>query len=48
VFEFHSHIGGCEVPIGLGVSGIMIVDPGGNFVDEGLIRRPKRARGWAI
>ena len=32
--------GGCgEVPVGLGVVGIAVVLPGGDFVDEGLFVR---------
>ena len=34
MFEFDTGICGCEVPIGLAVSGIAIIDPGGNFLDE--------------
>ena len=34
--EFDASLGGCEVPVGLGVIGISLLFPGGNFVDEGL------------
>ena len=36
MFEFDTCIGGCEVPVGLGVVDIAIVLPGGDFLDEGL------------
>ena len=36
MLEFDTCIGGCEVPVGLGVVGIAVVLPGGDFVDEGL------------
>ena len=29
-------VSSCEVPVGFGVSGIVVVLPGGDFVDEGL------------
>ena len=34
--EFDPCVGGCEVPVGFGASGIAVVLPGGDFVDEGL------------
>ena len=34
--EFDPCVGSCEVPVGFGVSGIAVVLPGGDFVDEGL------------
>ena len=34
--EFDARLGGCEVPVGLGVIDISLLLPGGNFVDEGL------------
>ena len=34
--EFDTGVWGCEVPICLGVVGISIVLPGGDFLDEGL------------
>jgi len=36
VLEFDTGIGGCELPICLGVVGISIVLPGGDFLDEDL------------
>ena len=35
MFEFDTSVGGCEVPVGLGVVGIAVVLPGGDFLDEG-------------
>jgi hypothetical protein len=37
MLEFDACIGRREVPIGLGVIGIAVVLPSGNFVDEGLV-----------
>jgi hypothetical protein len=34
--EFDTCIGGCEVPVGLGVVGIAVVLPGSDFLDEDL------------
>ena len=34
--EFDPCVGGCEVPVGFGVSGIAVVLPGGDFVDQDL------------
>ena len=36
MLEFDASIFGGELPVGLGVVGIAIVLPGGDFVDEGL------------
>jgi hypothetical protein len=36
MLEFDACIGRRELPIGLGVIGIAVVLPSGNFVDEGL------------
>ena len=36
MLEFDASVWGCEVPIGLGVIGIAVLLPGGDFVDEGL------------
>ena len=36
MLEFNSSIFGGELPIGLGVVGIAVVLPGGDFVDDGL------------
>jgi hypothetical protein len=36
MLEFEASIFGGELPVGLGVVGIAIVLPGGDFVDEGL------------
>ena len=36
MLEFDAGIGGCEVPVGLGVVGIAVVLPCGDFLDEGL------------
>ena len=36
MLEFDASILGCEVPVGLGVVGIAVVLPGGDFLDEGL------------
>ena len=35
MFEFDAGVGGCEVPVGLGVVGIAVVPPCGDFLDEG-------------
>ena len=37
MLEFDACIGGCELPVGLGVVGISVVFPGGDFGDEGLL-----------
>jgi hypothetical protein len=36
MLEFDACVGGSEVPVGLGVMGIAVVLPGGDFIDEGL------------
>ena len=36
MLEFDASARCCEVPIGLGVVGIAVVLPGGDFVDEDL------------
>jgi len=36
MLEFDACVRGCEVPVGLGASGISVVLPGGDFVGEGL------------
>ncbi len=36
MLEFDASFGRCEVPAGLGVIGIPLLLPGGDFVDEGL------------
>ena len=36
MLEFDASFGRCEVPAGLGVIGISLLLPGGDFVDEGL------------
>jgi hypothetical protein len=36
MLEFDARGGGSELPIGLGVVGIAVLLPGGDFVDEGL------------
>ena len=36
MLKFDAGIFGSELPVGLGVVGIAIVLPGGDFVDEGL------------
>ena len=36
MLEFDPCIGGCEVPVGLGVVGIAVALPCGDFLDEGL------------
>ena len=36
MLEFGTGVFSCEVPIGLGVVGIAVVLPGGDFVDEDL------------
>jgi hypothetical protein len=36
MLEFDARVWGCEVPIGLGVIGVAVVFPGGDFLDEGL------------
>src|ERR1700676_5719772 len=35
MLKFDACVGGCEVPVGLGVVGIAVVLPGSDFVDEG-------------
>ena len=37
MLQFDTSIWGCEVPIGLGVVGIAVVLPSGDFLDEGLL-----------
>jgi hypothetical protein len=44
--EFDPCVGGCEVPVGFGVSGIAVVLPGDDFVDEGLFVAMRRSRHW--
>ena len=39
MFEFDAGVGSCEVPICLGVIGVALLFPGGDFVDEGLFVR---------
>src|SRR6266571_8490277 len=36
MLKFDACVGGCEVPVGLGVVGVAVVLPGGDFLDEGL------------
>ena len=36
MLEFDTCVGGCEVPIGLGVVCIAVVFPGGDLLDEEL------------
>jgi hypothetical protein len=36
MLEFDTCIWGSEVPVGLGVVGISVILPGGDFIDEGL------------
>ena len=36
MLEFDAGVGGCEVPIGLGVIGIAVMLPGGDFLGEGF------------
>ena len=36
MLQFDASFGRCEVPVGLGVIGISLLLPGGDFVDEGL------------
>jgi hypothetical protein len=36
MLQFDACNGGCEVPFGLGVDGISVMLPGGDFIDEGL------------
>jgi hypothetical protein len=36
VLQFDTSIGSCEVPVCLGVVGIAVVLPSGDFLDEGL------------
>src|SRR5258708_40211231 len=37
VLEFDTCVGGCEVPVCLGVVGIAVALPSGDFLDEGLL-----------
>ena len=37
MLEFDTCVWGCEVPIGLGVFGVSVVLPGGDFIGEGLL-----------
>ncbi len=39
MFEFDAGVWGCEMPICLGMIGIAIFFPGGDFVDESLFVR---------
>jgi hypothetical protein len=36
MLEFDACRGGCEVPVGLGVVGVTVLLPGGDFLDESL------------
>ena len=37
MLEFDACVGGGEVPVGLGVVGIAVMLPSGDFFDEGLL-----------
>ena len=39
MLQFDTNIWGCEVPVCLGVVGIAVVLPSGDFLDEGLFVR---------
>ena len=39
MLQFDTSIWGCEVPVCLGVVGIAVVLPSGDFLDEGLFVR---------
>jgi len=39
VLKFDTGVGRCEVPVSLGVFGIAVVLPGGDFLDQGLLVR---------
>ena len=36
MLEYNVSVFGSEVPVGFGVMGILVVLPGGDFIDEGL------------
>ena len=42
MFKFGASIFGGELPIGLGVVGIAVVLPGGDFLDESLFKSPSQ------
>jgi len=44
MLKFGASIFGGELPIGLGVVGIAVALPGGDFLDEGLFKSPSQPR----
>src|SRR5215813_7364999 len=49
MLKFDASIFGGELPVGLGVVGIAVVLPGGNFVDEDLfVGNAARSRHWDV
>jgi hypothetical protein len=42
MLKFGASIFGGELPIGLGVVGIAVALPGGDFLDEGLFKSPSQ------
>ena len=36
MFEFDASVWGCEAPVGLGVMGVAVALPGGDFLDKDL------------
>ena len=48
MLEFDASIFGGELPVGLGVVGIAVVLPGGDFVDEDLLLGMRRSRHWDV
>ena len=44
--KFDASVWGCEAPIGLGVTGVAVVLPGGDFLDEDLFVGDAAARHW--
>jgi hypothetical protein len=46
MLKFDASIFGGELPVGLGVVGIAVVLPGGNFVDEDLFVIASLASRW--
>ena len=48
MLKFDASIFGGELPVGLGVVGIAIMLPGGDFVDEDLFVGNRRSRHWDV
>jgi hypothetical protein len=48
MLKFDASIFGGELPVGLGVVGIAVVLPGGDFVDEICLLGMQRLRHWDV